>query len=278
MKKWILFLIVVSVWGCKDEEQTTLLPAETRMNVSYGADAGQKIDIYLPAGRTTNTKVIVLVHGGGWSGGSRANFNYFIPVLKNEFPDHAIVNMDYRLATATSPGYPKQLEDIELMLTHLESNDYVISDEYAMIGASAGAHLSMLYAYKIDEGIRIKAVASIVGPTDFTDPSYTENPLYAQGLFYLVGPISYQQNTQLYAEVSPRTHVNPQSPPTILFYGGQDVLVPATQGPRLKQRLDESGVTNELNLYPQGGHGDWDSATMLDFQTKLVDFLRQHFQ
>ena len=90
MKKWILFLIVVSVWGCKDEEQTTLLPAETRMNVSYGADAGQKIDIYLPAGRTTNTKVIVLVHGGGWSGGSRANFNYFIPVLKNEFPDHAI--------------------------------------------------------------------------------------------------------------------------------------------------------------------------------------------
>lgn len=268
----LLFLLI----GCNDENEPSLA-AETRMGVSYGSDAEQKFDIYLPAGRDERTKVIIMVHGGGWTSGSRSDFNYFIPTLRSEFPDHAIVTMDYRLATATSPGYPKQIEDITLLINHLKSDDYAISDDFAMIGTSAGAHLSMLYAYGHDDAGDVKAVASIVGPTDFTDPAYTSNPLYAQGLYYLVGNVTYQQNPQLYAEVSPRTHVSTQSPPTILFYGGQDPLVPASQSVRLQQRLDEFGVYNEHNLYVNGGHGDWDAATMLDFQGKLIAFLRSNF-
>lgn len=268
-----LFLCV----SCDDDDSQSNLPAEDMMNVSYGPDPEQEMDIYLPANRGDNTKVIILVHGGAWYSGSRDAFNYFIPVLKAEFPDYAIVNMDYRLGTIASPGYPKQIEDIELLIDHLESGDYNISDDYAMIGTSAGGHLSLLYAYGHDEDHDVKAVASIVGPTDFTDPSYTDNPLYAQGLVYLVGNVSYDENPELYAEVSPRTHVDAQSPPTILFYGGQDPLVPATQSPRLKERLDEFNVYNEHYLYPNGGHGDWDAATMLDFQGKLIAFLHAKF-
>jgi acetyl esterase/lipase len=279
MKKVALIFLLGTAIGCSNSNNTNTetLAAQDILNVAYGTDSQQKMDVYLPAGRNQNTKVIILVHGGGWSGGSRSEFGYFVPQLKAEFPGHAIVNIDYRLATLASPGFPKQVNDIEAVIAFLKNSDYNISDDYAFIGASAGAHLSMLYAYEYDTAHDVKAVCSIVGPADFTDPSYTQNPLFTNGLAYLVGNVSNTENPGLYADVSPSLQVSAQSPPTIMFYGGQDPLVPATQGPRLKAKLDESGVYNELHLYPNGGHGNWDAPTMLNFQTKLMAFLHAKF-
>ncbi|HEY0090843.1 MAG TPA: alpha/beta hydrolase [Flavobacterium sp.] len=281
MKKFsIPVLSMFLALGCNktDENNTsTAVAAQQMFNVSYGADAEQIMDIYLPAGRDASTKTIILVHGGGWTGGSKADFAYFIPTLKSDFPDHAIVNINYRLATLDSPGYPKQIQDIEQVVAHLKSADYNISDDYAFIGASAGAHLSMLYAYNFDTSNDVKAVCSIVGPTDFTDPAYTDNPLFQNGLTYLVGNETWQDSPEIFIEVSPITHVTAQSPPTIMFYGGLDPLIPASQSPRLKERLDDFGVYNEWYLYANGGHGNWDPLTMLDFTTKLTAFLRAKF-
>ena len=36
------------------------LPAQDILNTAYGTDSEQKMDIYLPAGRNENTKVIIL--------------------------------------------------------------------------------------------------------------------------------------------------------------------------------------------------------------------------
>ncbi|HEX9979035.1 MAG TPA: alpha/beta hydrolase [Flavobacterium sp.] len=279
----IPMLLMFIALGCNQSEenasnnQNPNLPAQDILNVAYGNDAEQKMDIYLPAARNIDTKVIILVHGGGWSGGSKADFNYVIPTLKLNFPEHAIVNMNYRLGTTSSPGFPKQIQDIEKLVQHLKNSDYSISEDYAFIGASAGAHLSMLYAYHYDPGHDVKAVASIVGPTDFTDPVYTGNPLYQYGLLPLVGNVNYQQNPEVFIEVSPATHVSAQSPATIMFYGGQDPLVPATQAPRLKEKLDQFGVYNEMYIYANGGHGNWDIQTMADFTAKLITFLHDRF-
>ncbi|HEU0137652.1 MAG TPA: alpha/beta hydrolase [Flavobacterium sp.] len=281
MKKYTLPVIMLFLsLGCNNTDGNNInenLPARELYNVSYGNNAEQLMDIYLPAGRTDNTKTIILVHGGGWSGGSKSDFNYVVPVLKAQFPDYAIVNMNYRLGTAQSPGFPKQIQDIELLISHLKTSDYQISDKYAFIGASAGAHLSLLYSYYHDPNHEVKAVCSIVGPTDFTDPAYTNNPLFQYGLMALVGNVNYQQHPEVYIEVSPTAHVTSQSPPTIMFYGGQDPLIPASQATRLKEKLDDAGVYNEYNLYPYGGHGNWNLQTMADFQTKLVAFLKNHF-
>ena len=277
----LILLLLLLAFSCNTENDgntsTSNLAAVDMANISYGTDAQQKIDVYLPANRTTDTKVFILVHGGAWSGGSKADMAAFVPLLKLQFPDYAIVNLEYRLATLESPGFPKQIQDIQKMVQFVKNSDYHISSNYAFIGASAGAHLSMLYSYKYDADENVKAVASIVGPTDFTDPAYTENASFQFGLTYLIGPIDYHQNPAPFIEVSPATHVNAQSPPTVMFYGGMDPLVPASQGPRLKAKLDNAGVYNEFYLYPNGGHGDWDAVTMIDFQSKLAAFLRTHF-
>jgi len=271
----LLLLFLITGCGNSDDENNAPLEAQTLTDVSYGTDAQQKIDIFLPYDRSINTKVIVLLHGGSWVGGDKSDVSSLVPILKIQFPDHAIVNMNYRLATETSPAYPKQTDDIKSVLEHLQKNNYTISDDYAFIGFSAGAHLSLLYAYAYDKDHDIKAICDVVGPADFTDPNYVSHPLYPSASQVLVGtstPTSQQIET-----INPVSHITAQSPPTISFYGGQDPLVPATQGPRLKAALDNANVYNEYNLYANGGHGDWDEATYADVYSKMTLFLKNRF-
>ncbi|RZJ60507.1 MAG: alpha/beta hydrolase, partial [Flavobacterium sp.] len=267
-----LFLLV----GCDSSDDSNSnrapLAAQDIMNVSYGSNAEQKMDVYLPAGRTENTKVIVLVHGGSWIEGSKNDLSPLVPVIKQQFPDHAIVNIDYRLATQESPAYPKQIDDIEAVLDYLDDSDYNISDDYGFIGFSAGAHLSMLYAYAHDDDRDIKAICNVVGPADFTDQAYLDHPLYPYAASALVGTPT--PTAAMIMQVNPAAFITSQSAPTISFYGGQDPLVPSSQGPRLKAKLDAAGVYNEYNFYPDGGHADWDPLIMQEVYAKITTFLR----
>jgi acetyl esterase/lipase len=280
MKKYMLpmMMLFFSV-GCnsaeKDPKPVEILPAKELRNVAYGDAPQQKMDIYLPKGRNQGTKVFILVHGGGWSGGSKADFDYVIPMLKSKFPNYAIVNMNYQLATMESPAFPKQIQDIEKAVQHLKNSDYNISSQYAFIGASAGAHLAMLYSYRYDTAHNVKAVCNIVGPADFTDPFYATHPYFHFAAMYLVGDIT--QRPDVANEVSPALQVTAQSPPTIMFYGGQDPVVPQSQAIRLKAKLDEYKVYNEYYLYAGGGHGNWNKQTMSDFEAKLIAFLKERF-
>lgn len=277
MKKYISLLpllLLFLITGCSSDDSSTEAPLAARnlLNVAYGPDMQQIMDVYLPEGRDENTKVIVLVHGGAWASGSKNDVTPLVSVLQQRFPDHAVVNIDYRLATETSPALPKQTDDIETMLDYLEAAGYHISDDYAFIGFSAGAHLSMLYAYAHDTDSDVKAIVNIVGPADFTDPEYLSHELYPFAALYLTGT-STPTMEQIEA-ISPAGYITAQSAPTLTFYGGQDPLVPASQGPGLKAKLDAAGVYNEFNFYPDGGHGDWDAATFAEVYNKVEAFLQ----
>ena len=79
---------------------TGSVPEKSMTNVSYGTDPLQKMDIYLPANRTTaTTKVLIYIHGGGWATGDKADLTAAdIDTLKKRVPDYAIFNLNYRLA------------------------------------------------------------------------------------------------------------------------------------------------------------------------------------
>jgi acetyl esterase/lipase len=279
----ILLIFTLTNCSSNNTEAEAKAPAyavDTAINlkdVAYGSDPGQIMDVYLPANRTGDTKVIIMVHGGAWVRGSKEDFADFVPVIKAQFPNYALVNINYRLATNTSPAFPKQIEDLQNVIAFLKDNryDYTVDNNYAFIGASAGAHLAMLYGYKYDTSREVSAICNIVGPADFLDPAYTAHPLYGFAAQSLLGTTNVTD--KMIAEVSPVAHVTSQAPPTIMFYGGVDPLIPSSQGPRLKAALDAAGVYNEYNFYAGGGHGDWDAATMTDVYTKLAAFLNSNF-
>ncbi|MCK5401475.1 MAG: alpha/beta hydrolase [Flavobacteriaceae bacterium] len=245
------------------------------LNVTYGDNSEQKFDIYLPANRTLETKVMILVHGGGWSAGDKMDMNGFIDLIFQSFDNIAVVNMNYRLADENNAPYPMQTDDISSVITHLKNtqNQYVISNDYGFIGTSAGAHLSMLWSYALDSNNDVKMVCSIVGPTNFTDPAYLNNT--NSELQELIDLYGANATIDFLEEVSPYHRVTASAPPTILFYGGQDPLVPTTQGTDMRDKLIELRVTHEFTLYEDEGHG-WSGINAIDTWLKLKTFIENY--
>ena len=278
----IVFISIFGFWSCSDktgmeEIPNTLDPSKfyQKMDISYGADADQKFDLYLPANRTTNTKTVILVHGGGWSSGDKSDMNYLKDFIRQDFPNLAIVNINYRLADENNSPYPMQIDDITSVINYLKENktDYQISSTFGFIGVSAGAHLSMLWSYAFDNSNNIDMVASVVGPTNFTDPAYlnaTNPELQAMLGFFGVNP-----TTAFLEEISPYHQATASAPPTTLFYAENDELVPATQGPAMRDKLTSLSVTNEFKLYTGVGHA-LSPTVVLDIWVRLKVFMQAH--
>ncbi len=231
------------------------------LDVAYGDDPLQKYDLYLPANRNqSDTHVILLIHGGAWVSGDKADVQGIVDLLKLLMPDYAIVNMNYRLTTKPDNPFTDQLEDVELALRELDiqSTPYNISDSYALAGVSAGGHMAMQHSYTKNSGGKIKAVGNIVGPTYFLDPAYTMATMVSFQLIaaQIVGITGMPFTaTAFYESISPLSAVNGDTPPTIQFHGTEDPLIPTSQGPLLKEKLDEFGIENELIIYEGEGHG-----------------------
>jgi len=245
----------------------------TQLNISYGSDPLQKMDIYLPGGRnTTTTKVMVLIHGGGWTEGDKADFTSYVSTIQTLLPGYAIFNINYRLAANNSNLFPTQENDVKaaIDLIYSKRNDYKISGKFVLLGASAGGHLALLQGYKYTTPVKVKAVVSFFGPTDL-NALFNSNIIAAAIMAGVVGGTP-TTHASMYQQSSPATFVNASTPPTILLQGGIDPLVPPAQAEVLKTALGNAGVINQYVFYPNEGHG-WIGANLTDSFTKIAAFL-----
>lgn len=276
-------IVFISVLSCSDDNSTTedteiiLNPSEKyeALNISYGTDSNQNFDLYLPANRTTATKTMVLVHGGGWNAGDKSEMNDIKNLLIQDFPNLAIVNINYKLADANHAPYPMQLNDITSVINYIKDKKtlYTISEDIGFIGLSAGAHLSLLWSYDFDTDNNVNMVCSIVGPTNLTDPAYLNNT--KPDLQVLLDLYGKDTSTQFLEKASPYHQATALSPPTILFYGGQDYLIPTSQGIDMRDKLESLEVTHQFTLYPDSGHG-LGVLEFIDTWTKLKIFVNTH--
>lgn len=250
--------------------------------VMYGSDTAQNMDIYLPANRdTNNTKIVFFIHGGGWNTGDKSDFNEAITSIRNNLSDYAIININYRLAINGKNRFPAQMEDIQLALNFIINNakEYKInSNKICLVGASAGAHLAMLHAYKNNSSGKIKAVIDLFGPADLVD-LYNNHPIPQEARLILINFLGTTPatNAQLYLEASPINYISAQTVPTKIFHGTQDFIVPVSQSNMLKAKLQLYNVKVEMTTYPTEGHG-WLGNNLLDTYTKAVQFIKENVQ
>jgi acetyl esterase/lipase len=273
----IVFCFAIGFTACQKESKPVTnpgLPEQTLQNVSYGTDAAQKLEIYLPAGRTTeSTKLIIMVHGGAWFEGDKNDFAPYVPILKQRLPGYAIANINYRLASPAGNFFPTQENDMKAAVDFLlqKTNDYAISQKIALLGASAGAHMALLQAYKYASP-KIKAVISYFGPTDMPALYNSASVNTKAGLQLLLGGTPATSPT--YQQSSPVNFVDAQDPPTIIFHGDADPIVNVSQSTLLRDKLQATGITNQLTVYPGLGHDVWPSAIMNETFTKIEAFLK----
>ena len=281
MKKLFLSLLVAGVLAsCQKEssqgpDSNQPLSAKTELNTAYGTDAMQKMDLYLPAGRTDTTRVIVMVHGGAWVEGDKAEFTPYVSVLQQRFPGYAVANINYRLASVSGNYFPTQENDMKAAIKFLAENaaSFHISQKMVLLGASAGGHMALLQAYK-NSTPKIMAVVDFFGPTSMTQLyNDASNFQTATGIQILMqgtpasNPTAYQQS-------SPVSFVNAQTPPTIMLHGTADDVVKPSHSTNLSTQLTAAGVVNQLVTYTGRGHELWPADVMTDAFNKIEAFVK----
>ncbi|HEX3166877.1 MAG TPA: alpha/beta hydrolase [Chitinophagaceae bacterium] len=270
----LLLFIIIFISSCKKDDGTEQDMSVTMLNVSYGSNAQQKMDVYLPGNRsTTKTKVIIMIHGGGWNTGDKTDFNEYVDSLKKRDPSYAIFNINYRLAIAPDL-FPAQEQDVKAAIEFINSKtqEYQVSGKFVLIGASAGGHLALLQGYKYSTPVKPKAIIDFFGPTDLVSLyNNPPNPLVQPALLAVTGGTPTTNNT-LYTQSSPINFVSSQSPPTMILHGGIDIVVSPSQSVSLDTKLFISGVTHQYVFYPSEGHG-WVGANLTDSFNKILAFL-----
>jgi acetyl esterase/lipase len=272
MKRRLLLCILVFLqWvvSCKTEPTTDAAISADILDVRYGAHSDNTFDIYLPAKRNGNTRIVILIHGGFWSAGDKKDVTAYAKFFRDQ--GFACVNMNYRLTnTAENNLHPAQVNDVGRVIEYVTAKalDWHISpSRVGLLGYSAGAHLALLYTYASNFNDKVKTVISVAGPTNLTDIAGI-SPEVAPILIGLTGS-TLQSNPAAYQQASPISHVNASTKPTLLIHGKLDKIVPYKQAVDLQTKLQQFNVKNDLRLYDNAGHDFTDPTTINNL---LADF------
>lgn len=90
---------------------------------------------------------------------------------------------------------------------------------------------------------RVQAVVNLYGPSDLT----TEYAREQSSVLNLIGK-SFAEAPELYEKASPMAYITRDVPPTLIFQGTLDELVPFSQSDSLKSKLDKAGAISEYHL------------------------------
>src|SRR5215510_14803904 len=128
-----------------------------------GADL--KLDVYRPSNATRPTPVLMFMHGGGWTNGSKNSSLFaFLPFLEMGW---AVVNVEYRLADV-APA-PAAVEDCRCALRWIYQNatEYKFYlDNIVTSGQSASGHLALTTGMVPERPVsigRVRATAGVPG-------------------------------------------------------------------------------------------------------------------
>ena len=267
--------------GCKKDKTSKDDPFDPSLSISitnqaYANGARATLDLYLPANRGNDTRLLLMLHGGGWTSGDKADMTAVVQLIQGADPTLAIANINYTLVDGTAATrHPAQLTDLANALQYIRQNEstWHIGDHINIMGVSAGAHLALLYTLSTPNS-NISSIIDVVGPTNFADPYYTNNALF-QALATSYLGATWVQNAALHQAASPVNYVSATSPPTFMAYAGLDQLVPPTNGTALRDAYQQAGATYEYYTYPNEPH-EISNTAILDILAKAVPFLQTY--
>lgn len=286
----LLWLVpLICMLACEHKPQVVADPAAGTFvaypNLVYGTnDTEQNMDVDLPAVRDAqHTPVVVLIHGGSWVQGSKADF-YGLG-LDTFFTARgcAVVNMNYRIYFFSYEQIAPpdnlcsyEMQDVGLVMDYIRkmAGQWQINpDRVCLMGKSSGSQIALLYAYKYNTDGRIKAVIDGFGPTDFTDSSILTDVNLNDNVAALLGG-AYDTNAAQWHNCSPVFYVA-GAVPTVIFQGNLDVVVPPIQSLMLQDSLLTRGVPNLFFNWVGDGHG-WQPDKWTECRDATWAFLSQY--
>jgi acetyl esterase/lipase len=247
---WIALTLTI-VTACESDEGDFNSQEELELkDVSYGQDPRHTLDLHLPAGRTTRTRVIVFIHGGGWHEGSKEQFD----AITGQFVQagFATASINYRYADVKKNIlYTDLLKDVDdaLLFLKQQSGGYVFNgNDVVLFGHSAGAHLALLYTYRDNSRSQVRAVISLSAPTNLK--RLMEEGVFPEVIYNLVG----SESPEKYIDASPVSHIRSGVVPTYVFHGREDLSIPYAQAEELYNALSNYTTASRFKLVDEVGH------------------------
>ncbi|MFZ4766315.1 MAG: alpha/beta hydrolase fold domain-containing protein [Roseimicrobium sp.] len=243
-------------------------------------NAAQRLDLMLPAKRTTEKllPVIVFIHGGGWRGGSKLSGRG--QVLRFvQSGDYAGVSVEYRLSGEAQ--WPAQMHDCKAAIRWLKGHakEYGLdAEKIAAWGSSAGGHLAAMLGVSGDvpelEGAlgkhteqtsRVTCVADWYGPTNLLTigdaPSKMDHYAADSPVSKLLGG-AIQEQKEKARNASPITWVSSGDAPVFIAHGTADPTVPFNQTETFEVALKKANVPVFVQTIEDGAHGGFDGPEL----------------
>ena len=253
-----------------------------RRDVGFPTPYGeQRFDVYSPRNGRSDRPGVLVVHGGGWNTGDKANMRVVSSALARAgFVAFAV---GYTLAGPHHPGAPAQLDELRAAVRDIRAH----ADRYGVdgtrvgaLGSSAGAHLVMLLATgtgACDAGDRLGAAVGWSGPYDLPALQRLADAGCSDGcrqvvpkmLAYTGCPLTTCART--WDEASPVRDVDADDPPTLLFASTRE-FVPPSQAREMADALAAAGVPHDLVVLPGTRHAQ---AYRNDALPTSISFLAQ---
>ncbi|WP_341224953.1 alpha/beta hydrolase [uncultured Arcticibacterium sp.] len=237
------------------------------------------MDVYRPANFDASKKypAMVFFFGGGWNGGSVKQFE---PHAKY-FAKRGMICflVDYRVASRQHTTPFESLKDAKSAIRFIKEQRGNLQVDTSMIvaaGGSAGGHLAAATAlindYNEDtDNLKTSAVPNAL---------VLFNPVIDNG----PGGYGFERIRNQYKNFSPLHNIQKGTPPTIIFLGSKDHLIPVETMQYYKTVMTKVNSRCDLHLYDEQGHGFFNYAKFefykktiheTDAFLKSLGFLRQ---
>ncbi|KAA5545871.1 alpha/beta fold hydrolase [Roseiconus nitratireducens] len=132
----------------KPEDEASDLKIIRDIAYRKGDSQAWRLDLAMPAKQTKDLRpALVIVHGGGWRGGSKSVDVYQKMMTEYARKGYVTVNVEYRLI-GEAP-FPACIEDVKCAVRWLRAHAkeyHVDPDRIGAYGHSAGAHLALMLA------------------------------------------------------------------------------------------------------------------------------------
>jgi acetyl esterase/lipase len=282
MKKILYWCGLMMLAASGAAQQPAGVKFERDVVYGKGGEEDLKLDISRPEKTNGAAPGVVVIHGGAWRAGSKADHDS----LTWDFAKRGYVSATVEYRFCPKYPFPAQVEDVKCAVRFLRAH----ADKYGLdpkrigaMGFSAGAHLSMMLGVLdpadglegnggwADQSSKVQAVVAYFGPTDFTS-GYPEASAQLVKDF-LGGTLA--EKPGVYKAASPVTYVNAGDAAMLLFQGTKDPLVPHAQAYRMAEALTAAGVPGRVEILIGAGH-DWGGAEMARTARETDAFFDQH--
>ncbi len=206
--------------------------------------------LFTPAGHKAEDKTpaIVFFFGGGWNGGTPAQFSEHSQYLASRGMVAAVA--DYRVASRHKTTPFECVNDGKSAVRWLRQNASrfgIDPERIAAGGGSAGGHVAAATGN----------LPTLDDPNDNLKISSKPNALALFNPVYDNGPegYGYSRVKDRYREISPMHNIRKGAPPTIVFLGDKDKLIPVSTAKAYQKKMEAVGARCDLHVYEGQPHG-----------------------